>query len=217
MTIIDLTHLISETMPVYPGTEQPCLKTGTTLEDDGFLEKKITFFSHTGTHLDAPAHLINGTKTLDNFDVGRFCGRAAVLDFSENKNAEIAAADLEPYQKQISQVAFVLIRTGWSQFWGEEGYFQDYPVLSPDGADWLTQFNLKGIGFDTISADRPDTQNFNIHKRFLSKDILIIENLANLDRLTPSRSFMFSCFPLNFKDADGSPVRAVATLDNPGG
>ena len=210
MKSIDLTHLISETMPVYPGTEPPCMDTGTTLEKDGFLEKKITFYSHTGTHIDAPAHLIRGGKTLDEFDIGHFCGSAMVLNFSGTNIKEITAGDLEPHREQISRAEFVLIRTGWSRFWGEDDYFQDYPVLSGDGARWLCSFGLKGLGLDTISADRADTVDFEIHKRFLSRDIIIIENLANLDRLAPNSSFLFSCFPLKFKGADGSPVRAVA-------
>lgn len=62
MKIVDLSHTISPDMPAYPGTEQPIFKIGRTIENDGFLEKEITLYSHTGTHIDAPAHLIKGLK-----------------------------------------------------------------------------------------------------------------------------------------------------------
>ncbi len=102
--------------------------------------------------------------------------------------------------------------TGWSQYWGTEQYFSDYPVLSLEAADWLSRFGLRGFGLDTISADEADSQDFPVHKAFLRNDMIIIENLTNLEKLPCSR-FLFSCFPLNFEDADGSPVRAVAFIE----
>ena len=83
MNLIDLTHPISEDMPVYPGTEPPVIVTGCTVAEDGFFEKKITLFSHTGTHIDAPAHLLEDGRTLDYFPVDRYVGPAIVLDCSE--------------------------------------------------------------------------------------------------------------------------------------
>ena len=76
MKIIDLTHSISPRMPVYPGTEPPIFIQGCSIDEIGFLEKKITLYSHTGTHIDAPAHLIKGSKTLDQLPVEHFQGRA---------------------------------------------------------------------------------------------------------------------------------------------
>lgn len=90
-------------------------------------------------------------------------------------------------------------------------YFSDYHVLSLEAANWLTQFGLKGLGLDTISADEVEARDLAVHKIFLRNDTVIIENLANLGEL-PCNRFIFSCFPLNFENADGSPVRAVAII-----
>ena len=68
---------------------------------------------------------------------------------------------------------------------------------------------LKGIGFDAISADSADTLTYPIHKILLGSDMVIVENLTNLDQL-PEGLFEFTCFPLRFQRADGSPIRAVA-------
>lgn len=209
MRIIDLTHLVSPDMPVYPGMERPVLITGCSIEEAGFLEKKITMYSHTGTHVDAPAHLIKNHKTLDLYPIEHFHGTALMLDFENSVSDLIGVADLEPHSKDIKGLDYLLIHTGWSKHWGSEKYYSGYGVLSLEAADWLTGFKLKGIGLDTISADPADTQNYPVHKTLLQKDIIIIENLKNL-RSLPYSIFKFSCFPIKFKEADGSPVRAVA-------
>ena len=85
---VDLTHVIHPKMPVYPGTEPPVFGEGTSLEKEGFLEKKISFFSHTGTHMDAPAHIIPLGKTLDVLHVNTFSGEALCLHVKEQTNTK---------------------------------------------------------------------------------------------------------------------------------
>lgn len=211
MKIIDLTHIVSPDMPVYPGTEQPQFITGCSLEKDGFLEKIITLYSHTGTHIDAPAHLLENQKTLDSLPIDHFYGSALMLNLENLPSCIIELRDLAPYLKDIEQIDFLLIHTGWSKYWGSDKYFSGYHVLSPEAASWLTKFQLKGLGLDTISADSADTSSYPIHKILLQKEIIIIENLCNLNTL-PSDYFDFSCFPVKFENADGSPVRAVAYM-----
>lgn len=80
MTVIDLTHTIREDMPVYPGTEPPRLTTACTVSQCGYRETLLHMYSHTGTHMDAPAHMMDGAPTLDSFGPDRFVGRGYVLD-----------------------------------------------------------------------------------------------------------------------------------------
>jgi len=209
MRIVDLSHTVSPNMPVYPGTEQPIFITGCSIEKIGFLEKKITMYSHTGTHVDAPAHLIKDATTLDLLAIEHFHGSALMLNFENDKSKTINVSSLEPYEKEIEKIDFLLIHTGWSKYWGTEKYFSDYTVLSLEAANWLSKFQLKGLGLDTISADISETDDYPIHKILLKKNTIIIENLINLLSL-PISIFTFSCFPIKFEDADGSPVRAVA-------
>lgn len=209
MRIVDLSHTVSPDMPVYPGTEQPIFITGCSIEEIGFLEKKITMYSHTGTHVDAPAHLIKDAHTLDLLGIEHFHGSALMLNFENDKSNTINVSSLKPYEKKIEKIDFLLIHTGLSKYWGTEEYFSDYPVLSLEAANWLSEFQLKGLGLDTISADNSETADYPIHKVLLNKDTIIIENLINLLSL-PGSTFIFSCFPIKFEDADGSPVRAVA-------
>ena len=211
MPVIDLSHPVTSDMPVYPGTEPPVFNTVCGLAENGYLEKKITFYSHTGTHVDAPAHLIEGARTLDLFPLAHFFGNAFLLNLADIPCRSIGMDVLAPHQGVLGQVEFLLIHTGWSRYWGREAYFSGYPVLSTEAADWLAGCGLKGLGLDTISADAADAKGLPVHHTFLRKDTLIIENLVNLDKL-PGTRFMFSCFPPGFEAADGSPVRAVAYI-----
>ena len=88
MKVIDLTHTIKENMPVYPGTEPPCLEPANSYKKDGFKETRLSMFSHTGTHMDPPAHLFAGRTTLDVFDPEQFIGKALVIDCRALKEGE---------------------------------------------------------------------------------------------------------------------------------
>ena len=80
MKMLDLTHCITPEMPVYPGTEPPRLTAACTMEKDGFRETLLEMCSHTGTHMDAPAHMLPKGRTLDDFPAETFAGRGFVLD-----------------------------------------------------------------------------------------------------------------------------------------
>ena len=209
MNIIDLSHAVSSHMPVYPGTEPPAITTGCTIEEDGFEEKKISFYSHTGTHMDAPAHMIQESKTLDQFSIDHFYGKAVVINVSTSNKPIIDLEDIAIYEENLKKHEFLLIHTGWSRYWGNDTYYSGYPVLSVEAVEWLCKYNLKGFGMDVISVDEAKSENFPVHSSLLKNDIVIVENLKDLD-LVPVLSFTFSCFPLKFVEADGSPVRAVA-------
>jgi len=209
MKIIDLSHIIHPAMPVYPGDERPNLKKVAIIEKNGYRETKITINSHTGTHIDAPCHMLENANSLENIEIDNFFGKAIILNFNKRKNPLINLDSLLQHQDKINKIEFIIIKTGWSTYWGQNQYYKGYPYLSKEAAEWLSEFNLKGIGIDTISIDRSDTNNFIVHKTLLAKNIIIIENLTNLDSVK-NNCFMLSVLPLKYKGADGSPVRAIA-------
>lgn len=209
MRLIDLSHEIHPQLPVYPGTEPPVLTPTNSIEQDGFAETLISMYSHTGTHMDAPAHIIAGARSLDQFPVDQFFGLACVAELKSIAGRPISVADLQPLQQRLLEVDFLLLHTGWAEHWGSESYFTDFPSLSIAAATWLCQFQLKGVGIDTISIDPISEESLPAHHCLLGNEILVIENLTNLDRIK-SGSVCFSCLPLKLKDADGSPLRAVA-------
>ena len=125
---------------------------------------------------------------------------------------------LQTFEEKIKQVDFILFYTGWQDKWNTKNYFDDCPVPTREAALWLSQFNLKGIGVDAFSLDKivpalkVTSENLPNHYIFLEKEILFIENLTNLDKL-PGTGFTFICLPMKVENADGSPVRAIAILD----
>lgn len=209
MKIIDLSHTIHPGMPVYPGTEGPKLVQATTIGNEGFAEKLITMYSHTGTHIDAPGHIVPGMKNLDDFEAGHFIGFAHLVDVPADSGGRIGIELIEANAAAICGKSFVVFRTGWSRLWGKPGYFEGFPVLSEDAALRLCDFGLRGLGFDTISVDRVGDDGFPIHKILFHHGLVAVENLANLEALAIP-TFIFSCLPLRMPESDGSPVRAVA-------
>jgi kynurenine formamidase len=208
---VDLTHAVSAGMPCYPGTEPPVFVASCTLANHGFEEKTITMYSHTGTHVDAPAHILEGARTLDGFDAGAFVGSGVVLDLARPCRTVIGREHLEPWGAEIEDRDFVLLRTGKSEAWGQPDYFDRYPVLSEGAARWLAGFRPKGVGVDAVSVDPVDTESYPGHRLLLERGILVIENLARLETLL-GRTFLLCCLPLKIERADGAPVRAVALV-----
>lgn len=211
MKVLDLTHIISEGMPVYPGTKPPILKPASTYKKDGFRETLLTMLSHTGTHMDAPAHLFAGKSTLDQFPVSQFVGRALVIECKELKEGEsITMEHVSHYGEKAEKADFLLFHLGWDQRWGAEDYFNDYPCVEDEVIDFVLETGKKGIGFDVIGIDPVYDLELPRHKRlFQTNQIINIENLKNLGKCG-DELFWFFALPLNQIDADGAPIRAVA-------
>ena len=214
MNILDLTYVISPHMPVYPGTEGPTLSPACTHEKDGFRETLLSMYSHTGTHMDAPAHVLAGRASLDELPASQFVGKATVIDCTHL--GEGGSITMEQVRKNpaAEQADFLLFHTGWGKFWGKPEYFGDYPCVTNQVVDFLIQTGKKGVGLDTISLDPIADANLTLHRQLLSTNkTVIIENLNNLDKL-PQGLFTFCALPLRYENADGSPIRAVAILED---
>jgi kynurenine formamidase len=214
--LIDLSQILNGKMTVYPGTLSPEFKELNTIQKHGFAELQMTLVTHTGTHIDAPCHVLKGKKSLEGFPVEKFQGPAMVIPCQGRK--EIGLDYLLSFEDRITQIEFILFFTGWQYKWNTRDYFDDCPILTGEASKWLTKFNLKGIGIDAFSLDKigpaltTSPETLPNHFILLEKEILLIENLTNLDKL-PATVFSFQCFPLKVENADGSPVRAIAMVD----
>ncbi len=211
-TVIDLTHRITPDMPVYPGTKPPEIQPANTIERNGFAETLIRMYSHTGTHIDAPSHMLAGAPSLDQLAIDRYVGRACAIDVTACGAEIVGLAALEAHASLMAGCDFVLLHTGWSRYWGDARYFAGFPVLSEKAARWLAARGLKGVGVDAISPDPVGAPEFPNHMAFFRAGMVSIENLTNLSGLA-GRVFTFFCLPLAYEHADGSPVRAVAMID----
>jgi len=212
MPIIDLSHTIISGDLVFEGMKRPELKSLRNVKENGFAITSIEMHSHNGTHIDAPSHMIDQAKTLTDFPISKFHGKAIQIPCHEFANQEIPLIYLLKYQAKIQQVEFVIFNSGWYKKWNTTAYFDHFPVLSQESAIWLSNFNLKGIGLDIISIDHIKSETVPVHLTLLNKEILIIENLNNLN-LLGTDFFTFQCFPLKFDRIDGSPIRAIAITE----
>lgn len=215
MKVIDLTHTISENMPVYPGTEGPKLEVANTYEKSGFKETLLTMFSHTGTHMDSPAHLFHKRTTLDSFPAEQFVGKGLVIDCSDLQEGEkITMEYVESVKEKANQAEFILFRTDWDKYWGTSSYFGEYPYITEEVAEYLIHNKKKGIGLDVIGIDPISDENLTIHKKlFAETDIVVIENLTGLRKIG-NELFIFCALPIKYDNSDGAPIRAIAILND---
>ncbi|HEX2394284.1 MAG TPA: cyclase family protein [Bacteroidales bacterium] len=209
MKVIDLSHLVTNGMPVYPGTPPVSLKPLASVDSDGFNELQLLITTHIGTHIDCPRHLLN-----DGFDTtvaaDSFYGTGVMINCTYIPG-EIPLDYFHDHRKMIGKADFLILYTGWDRNWGKEGYFTGFPVISIECAQFLLEFRLKGIGIDTPSFDPVNSSELPVHNKLLSQGKVLIENLTNL-RSLPESGFYFSCMPLKIENGDGCPVRAAGIL-----
>lgn len=207
--MIDLTHIIENDISIYPGTEAPEIGPASDFERDGYRELSLGLRTHTGTHIDAPAHIIPDGKKLDNYPIDWFIGGGVVIDCRGHKSIDVSL--LAACKEEIESNEFILFYTGWDEKWKRPAYFDPFPVLTEEAARWLTEKYIKAVGFDSISADEMGSITLPIHHILLGNEVLIIENLCNMAQLL-GEAFELNCIPLSIKDTDGSPVRVFARL-----
>jgi arylformamidase len=209
MKIVDLSHILEESMYTFPGTEKPVFRESYTIEHHGYSEHSLSLTTHTGTHLDAPSHLLKDGKKVNEYNVSAFFGKAIRIDCTNRKY--ITSDTIKKVLTISEPIDFILLYTAWDNYWNLRKYSEGFPVLDPDTAEYIASLPLKGIGIDAVSFDPVENTELANHKMLMNRNILLIENLCNLS-LLPENSFLFSCFPLNIKGADGSPVRATAII-----
>jgi len=200
--LVDLSVLISETMPVYPGDPQTKIEQKGDIQKDGFEDHYLCIGTHTGTHIDAPRHMVTNGKGIDQFPLETFTGRGVYIKV-DNKRFDLQ----DIMTTDIREGDIVLFHTGMSDRFTDPDYFEDYPTLPKELADYLVQKKVKMVGVDTCSVDH---EKFVIHKMLLQNDILIIENLTNLTVLKDTQ-FTVYAFPLKL-NIDGSPTRVIAEI-----
>ncbi|MGA2645161.1 MAG: cyclase family protein [Candidatus Sulfotelmatobacter sp.] len=216
MRIIDLSLPIEEGMMTFPTHWHPVVEI-TILGRHGIEgreTRKVVLGTHIGTHADAPRHFIPKGSTIDEVPLDLLVGPATVADFTGCPALQsIDISDLK--QKLGGGVpARLILRTGWSEYFGDMKFYNEYPFLSEDAARWLVEKGVQLIAMDTPSPDNPahargtskDSPN---HKVLLGAGVVLVEYLANLKSLTASEVELI-VMPLKLKGCDGSPARCVA-------
>jgi kynurenine formamidase len=208
--LIDLSHPLTESVPIYPGDPDPRIFTATTVSADGYNLSHVHIGTQTGTHIDAPFHFRDHGATVDLMPLEITIGPAVVVPVPGKEPGEqISLADLEPHEDRLAPGHIVLFATGWYEHVGTERFF-DHPYLAADAGRAILDAGVRTIAIDTINADSTGGDEFPIHDMFADAGGFIAENLAGTAGLTPGVEPLLILLPLNLVGCDGSPVRAVA-------
>jgi arylformamidase len=198
--LIDLSLSLTDNLPVYPGDPEVRLEPVGTVAADGYALSAIRLGSHSGTHIDAPAHMIDGGDTLGRMSLERFVAPGKLVDGISLHAAQ--EAGLQPGDAAV-------VYTGRSEQFAANDYYTNYPVMDAAVADYLVACSVSMVLIDTCSAD--SAAPYPIHQILLSAGIPIVENIANARRLV-GRTFRIIALPLAI-DADGAPARVVAEVE----
>lgn len=202
--LIDLSRIIEDNMPVYPGDSITSLKQVKNFEVDSYNNYRLDIGMHAGTHIDSPMHLTESKEYICELPLESFIGAGCVLDV---RNQPIIKEKPE-YKELIKENSIVLLYTDWDKKYGKDSYYEEHPVIDISFCKLLIEKNIKMLGVDMPS---PDKDPFEIHKLLLGNKIYIMENLINVDKLLGIENFEVIAFPLKIK-ADSSIARAVARV-----
>lgn len=206
MTIVDVSVPIKTAMTVYRGNPAVRIRPAMTLRKDGVNLSELCLGSHTGTHVDAPAHFLEGGRGIDRLPLSCFIGPASVADLRAVRGG-ITADDLR--RARIPKDARrVLLKTRNSSWWHPARPFRtDFVYLAPDGADWMVERAVELVGIDYLSIEGYRMAGAPTHKRLLGAGIPIVEGL-DLFNVTAGR-WQLIALPLRIKDGDAGLTRAV--------
>jgi kynurenine formamidase len=212
LNIIDLSQELDENTHVFPGSPNLKVLQWSNYAIHGYYSETIFTSTHIGTHMDAPSHFNPDGISVEKIPLEKIVvlDKAKVLRIKKDDDAKIEPNDLKEFD--IVQNDTLLIYTGWSLNRQKDKYFKNNPGLSKRGAEYLADLKINLIGIDSPSIDPAFDKEFNAHRVFSIKNIPIIENLINLDKINQD-SFTFIALPLKLKYSSGSPVRAIALIN----
>jgi len=206
MNIYDISVPIRAGMPIYEGDPGVEIDAWSSLaKGDSANVSYLHFGAHTGTHVDAPAHFIEGARKIDAVSVDVLIGPARVVRVPDQIN-EIDSEFIA--SQNLDRVERVLFHTRNSGFWKED-FRRDFTHLLPDAAQLLVDKGVKLVGTDYLSIEKFHSGDHRTHKTLLSNDVVIVEGL-NLSEV-PEGDYELICMPLRIADGagDGAPARVV--------
>lgn len=200
--------MIDISVPLCPSTisweneSAPVIERVSSIEaGDGYNLSRLVLGSHSGTHVDAPLHFIDGGGAVDRLPLDALIGPALVID-ARDAATEI---DAELIERELpTDCERVLFSTRNSELWDEPGFRSDFVGISPGAATLLVERGVRLVGIDYLSVGAPET-----HRELLARDVILLEGLDL--RGVAAGSYRLACLPLRIAGADGAPARAVLT------
>ncbi|MDX8359694.1 MULTISPECIES: cyclase family protein [Bacillaceae] len=199
MKMYDVTAQVYTGMPVYKNTpaKQPSL---TTVTNDYITESRIDMDVHSGTHVDAPLHMINDGETIETISIEDLVGQCKVFDLTEVED-QITKKDIEKFD--IQENDFVIFKTKNSY---DEEFNFEFIFVNEEAATYLAEKGIKGVGVDALGIERSQPGH-PTHKTLFTNDVIIIEGLR-LKEVAAGEYFMVAA-PIKLQGCDAAPARVL--------
>lgn len=203
--LVDISHALNSNVFPFPDDPKFTISQLASIETDGFSNYLISTGMHIGTHVDGAAHMVDNCPNISELSLAQFYGEAVLLDYSNkdgfSKERWMESIDLKD--------KIVLLSSGHDCNWGKSTYFETFPKITMELAQWFVNKGVKMVGMDTPS---PDEAPYEVHKLLLSNGVLLLENITNLQILSGYTKLTLMAFPLKI-EADSSLVRAVVLAE----
>lgn len=207
MRFYDVTVPISESVPIYEGDPKASVLSASSIAGgDSANVSKLCFGAHTGTHVDAPNHFIDGTRRVEDLELEKLIGPCKVVEIDEN-----TAAIMPEHLPELDGIERILFKTRNSAFWNvpEEGFRKDFTYITPEAAKIIAGSGMKLVGIDYLSVEKFGSTKHPTHVTLLEKEIVILEGLDL--REVAAGDYELICLPLKYigSTGDGAPARTV--------
>ncbi len=215
--ILDMTLELHEGMPTYPSPWHPYVE----ISQIGRIEMEhrrsyaVKLGSHTGTHMDSPAHMCLDGITIDQIPLETIVGEAKVLDFShKGRGDKITLEDIKNCEVTLEKGDRLILKTGWYKEWGSNAFYDRWPWVTPEAARYIVDSGVIFLAMDIPSPDDPlGNTGYGmpspIHDIFLGNGVIMVEYLNRTLEL-PNGKVKLTALPLKVKGVDGFPARVIA-------
>jgi arylformamidase len=197
----DITLTLKENITVYPGDPALNIEYLAKIDKDNYDLTRLDLCSHTGTHIDAPAHFIKGGSLIDEISLDVLIGKTIVLDFAGADyidSGHLKSFNLDKYKR-------ILFKTSNSEILEKNIFLNDYTFITPDAAEYLVKKEIRLIGFDYYTIDKYNSNNPS-HTILLKNNVIIVETI-NLSGINAGE-YELIALPLKIK-SEGSPARVI--------
>ena len=207
MQFFDITVPISNSVPIYEGDPRALVESTSRIIDGAPANvSKLCFGAHTGTHIDAPNHFIEGTRRIDDLDLEKLIGPCRVHQLDENVTV------IRPeHLSGLEGIKRILLKTRNSAFWNEseKGFRTDFTYITPEAAKFLVEIGCQLIGIDYLSVERFGSEDFETHRILLEREIVVLEGVDLRD--VSAGEYELICLPLKYigGNGDGAPARTI--------
>jgi len=222
--IIDLSHPLDSSCPTWEGdcgfSKSIVLDYPDCTSNTAFRVQSINMHAGIGTHIDAPAHCMQGGQTTESLDLNRLAAPCVVIDVTKMAHADylLMPEDILAHEKKYGKIGynhFVLIYTGWSQHWHTPEKYRNqlqFPSISLEATLLLLERKIVGLGIDTLSPDT-SSRGYPVHQAILGAGLYLVENVANAHLLPTVGAFSLA-LPLPIVGGTESPMRFVGLVSS---